>query len=347
MDFKKRFKEGLDGHYQGLDNGFNKINNYIFGQQKGCYVLLGGQSGTYKTTFTDFWVLNVLESADKSGIPLDLFYYSFEIDEQTKYANWLSSVIFKKYNEIIEPERIKGLGSLRCNLVQQDLINKEIDYVKHLTNKIKFRFEAINPTGIFHELWQQAEKDGEIQCEDYTIKDESGNIVPKKRIIGYKPHDPNKVTLSVLDHFAKLRSERGFALKENIDKMSDYSINLRNLFGQSFFYVQQFNQGISSVERVKFQGIDLTPQQSDFRDSTTPFADADVVLGLMNPSKLNLKECMGYKVTELGENLAILKIIKNRLSKDNIAFGLFVDPRKGSIIELPKPNEIDYSKYKL
>lgn len=342
MTFKERFDRGLAGEYAGLNNGLNRINNYIFGQQKACYVLVGGQSGTYKTTFCDHWVQNVVEDAESKGIPIDLPYYSFEIDRQTKEANWMSAIIFKKHGEIIEPERIKGLGSFRCTPAQRDLVQKEIEYLDHLMSKITWRFDAINPTGIYHELWQIAEKNGKIIWEEYSIGGET-----KKRVIGYVPNDPRRVVLAVLDHYAKLRTERGFALKENIDKQSDYAIQLRNLFGHSFLKVQQFNQGLSSVERMKYQGVDLTPQQSDFRDSTTPFTDADIVLGLMNPSKLGLKFCMGYDVQQLGESLAVLKIIKNRLSRDNIAFGLSVDPRKGSIRELPLPNEIKYNEWRI
>lgn len=102
---------------------------------------------------------------------------------------------------------------------------------------------------------------------------------------------------------------------------------------------------MSSVDRMKFQGIDLSPQQSDFRDSTTPFADCDIALGLMNPSKLNMERYLGYDVSKLSESLAILKIIKNRLSKDNIAIPLFVNPKAGNIQELPDPKTIDYKQW--
>lgn len=341
MDFKERFERGLKGEYQGLANGFDRINDYIFGTQKACYYLLGGQSGTYKSTLADYWILKTIEDADKKGIPIIPFYFSYEIDEQSKRANWMSTIIFNKYKEIIEPQRIKGLGSLRCTLAQQDLVNKEMDYLDYLVNKIKFRFDAQNPTGIFHELWQFAEQNGQIEYEHFKIAGED-----KKRIVKYSPNDPKQIVFSVLDHYAKAKLERGFIPKENIDKLSDYFVILRNLFGQSFLALQQFNQGLSSVERMKYQGVDLSPQQSDFKDSTNPFADADVVMGLMNPNKLGLTDYMGYKVHQLGKNLAILKIIKNRLSDDNVAFGLYVDPRKGYIEELPKPSEVNYNKYK-
>lgn len=60
---------------------------------------------------------------------------------------------------------------------------------------------------------------------------------------------------------------------------------------------------------------------------------ADVVLGLWNPAKLDMTECLGYDVED---DMIGLKIIKNRLSTDNIAIMLKVDPKSGSFTELPK-----------
>jgi len=65
-------------------------------------------SGSAKTTFLDFWILNAIEDADTKGIPINIIYYSWEIDEMSKKANWLSILIYKKYNIVIPPERIKG-----------------------------------------------------------------------------------------------------------------------------------------------------------------------------------------------------------------------------------------------
>jgi hypothetical protein len=64
----------------------------------------------------------------------------------------------------------------------------------------------------------------------------------------------------------------------------------------TFFIVQQFNQGLSSVDRLKFKGADISPQQTDFKDSTNPYQDADVVLGLMNAYKMDLETSLTYNI---------------------------------------------------
>ncbi len=59
MNLIDRIEDGLAGKYSGLNNGFDRINNYIFGIQKKTYYLIGGNSGVGKSTFLDFILLSI------------------------------------------------------------------------------------------------------------------------------------------------------------------------------------------------------------------------------------------------------------------------------------------------
>lgn len=345
MDLRARIKESIDGQYSGLENGFDRLNEVIFGVQRRCYTLLGGQSGTYKTTLVDYILFNAMEDAAKKGIKLNVFYYSFEIDKITKQCNWLSQIILKKYNKVVPPEKIKGLGGNTLAIDEVHYLYESIDYVEELFSKINFRFQTTNPTGIYNELWAFGESQGTLQREAYQYTDAEGKTMNGHRITSYKPNDPNAYTLVIMDHMALMKKERGFQTKELIDKYSEYCIELKNMFGFSFINIQQFNQGLSSVERSKFKGVDLSPQQSDFKDSTNPYQDADVVLGTMCPYKLDMNTCLGYDIKKLKDKMIMLKVIKNRLSRDNVAIGLFANPSAGSFAELPPVNSINYDDY--
>jgi len=91
MNLEERIQAGINGKFQGLSNGFKRINKEIHGIQRGVYTLLGGLSGTYKTTLADFMLLNALSDAEAQGIEINVFYYSYEIDELSKKCNWLFS----------------------------------------------------------------------------------------------------------------------------------------------------------------------------------------------------------------------------------------------------------------
>jgi hypothetical protein len=278
MSLEQRIQDGLNGKYEGLENGFNDINDYIFGVQRACYTLIGGASGSYKTTILDFIFLNALIDAEKKGIPVDAFYYSFEIDKITKKCNWLSQLAYMTYGVIIPPEKIKGLGKKnRLTPDEKSMIDTLIPEIDKLFAKIKFTFEPINPTGIYYELFNHAKEHGEILYEEYLDEDKK----PQKKLVGYKAAD-DRYFLVGLDHYYLAKKEKNFTTKENIDKLSEYFVFLRNVFGYTIFALQQFNQGLNAVDRQKFKGVDLSPQQTDFKDTTNPFQDADVVIGLMN-----------------------------------------------------------------
>lgn len=335
MTLKERIERGLEGKYQGLDNGFNRINNYIFGLQRATYYLIGGQSGTFKTTLVDFMLLNAIQDAEKQGIPINVFYFSFEIDELTKKCNWLSSLIYKKYGVLIPTEKIKGLGHYRLTIEEQELVNQEIPTIEEMFSKINWLFKPENPTGLYKRIWKFMENRGTFKEAPYT----DNNGVRKMQKVAWTPNNPDEYNIMVLDHLALTEKERGFETKANIDKYSEYCVSLRNMFGMTAINVSQFNDGLSSVDRAKFKGVDLSPQMTDFKDTRNPYADADIVLGTMAPYKLDMTTCMGYKVDKLQKHLIMLKVIKNRLSSDNIAIGIFVNPKAMTFKELPKPTD--------
>jgi len=340
---KERIEAGLSGDYEGLDNGLERINKYIFKTQKACYYLLGGLSGSAKTTFLDFVILNAIQDAEAKGISINVIYYSWEIDETTKKANWLSILIYKKYNIVIAPEKIKGYGEFRLNEDEKKLIFSELDELERIFKKINWIWESQNPTGMYKYWWDFMGKKGKYIKEPYTDE----NDKKQERIVSFELNDPKEYNIVAGDHLALAKIERGFTLKQNIDKLSEFSVIARNLFKMTFIWLQQFNQGLSSIDRMKFKGADISPQQSDFKDTTNPYTDADVVLGLMNAYKMDMDACIGYNINKLGtsynlkDSFRMLKIIKNRLSRDNIAIGLLFMPKTGTFKELPEPDKIN------
>lgn len=339
---KERIEAGLKGDYEGLDNGLDRINEYIFKTQRACYSIIGGLSGSAKTTFLDFQILAAIQDAEAKNIPINIIYYSFEIDETSKKANWLSVLIYKKYGIEISPEKIKGYGSLRLNEDELQLVYSEINEVERIFKKIKWIWESTHPTGMYKYWWDFMEPRGKFIKEPYLDEENK----KKERIISFELNDPKEYNIVAIDHLALARLERGFTLKQNIDKISEFAVICRNLFKMTFIFLQQFNQQLSSIDRQKFKGVDISPQQSDFKDSSSPYQDADVVLGLMNAYKMDMETCLGYDINVIGStknlkgNFRMLKIIKNRLSRDSIAIGLLFLPKVGSFKELPQPKDL-------
>jgi len=346
--FKKRIAQGLAGEYEGLANGFDRINDYIYNTQRSCYTLIGGLSGSSKTTLCDFIILNGIQDARAKGIPLNVTYYSWEIDEISKKANWLSIIIYNKYKKVISPQLIKGMGKLRMNLEEQEIVDSELPELEEIFSQIKWHWVPINPTGLYHEWWTIMSTKGTFVKEPYIDE----NNETRERIISWTANNKEEYNIVVLDHASLLKFERGFTLKQNMDKMSEYIVGCRNMFNMTFFIVQQFNQSLSNIERVKFRGVDLSPEQNDFRDSGNLYIDADIVLGLLNPYKMQLETSLTYNINvegfpgNLRGKYRLLKAIKNRLGADNISIGLYTKPEAGYFEELPREMTTeDYTMY--
>lgn len=335
--YTQRFEDGQAGKYKGLTNGLGRLNKFIYNVQRKWYYLFGGLSNSGKTTLVDSVLFNAIRDAEDNGVEIDVFYYSYEIDQETKFAQWMSNHIYRKHGLSFSPEAISGLGDNRLENYQYDLVKMELPELERVFNKIHFRFDPTNPTGIYKELFDFYSKTGEWEEESYrtTERDRYDNEieVEKKRIVAYRHKNSNRYVIVVLDHIALCKLERKFTLKENIDKMSEYCVWLRNICSSTFFILQQFNQGMHSIERKKYNGEELVPQQNDFKDSGNPYQDCDTAIGIMNPHAVKTEntKVFGYDIGKnpksIKTNFRVLNIIKNRKGRAQVVCGYYFNPK--------------------
>lgn len=347
--FTKRIEDGIAGKYHGLPNGLNRFNKYIYAIQRKRYYLFGGLSGSAKTTLVDFMLLNALEYANRNNIQVDVFYYSFEIDRETKIANLISCHIYNKYKKVIPPQKILGFGKFRLNDEEKALVDSELDYIHNLFNKINFTFDSLNPTGIYKDLLNHYKKTGKFVTKKYTktVVDKYGKEQQEEgELLDSYVHDnPDRYVICIIDHLALCKSENGLDVKHTIDRLSEYTVLLRNICGLTAMYIQQFNQGLNSVDRQKFKGVDISPQQNDFKDTTNTYQDCDCAIGIMNAYKMDMEECLGYNLSIFKNRFRMLKVIKNRGGYDNVSCGLLFIPEGGFFKELPLPKELNHDVY--
>lgn len=165
--------------------------------------------------------------------------------------------------------------------------------------KIIFIEQSDNPTGLYKYLLRYADLNGRFTHERYEVKEE-GKVIAKERIKAYIPKNPDKFTIIITDHVRKLKRERGFTMKENIDKWLEYSTELRNLCHFTFIHVAHSNRGVSNVERLKFAGEYIFPTGDDVKDSGNLSEECTIVLTMMNPNdeKYNLEKHFGVDLTD-------------------------------------------------
>lgn len=335
---KNEVQAGLDGRNNGIPMGFDRLNRYI-GIRKSMYFLVGGLTGSGKTSFIDdAFVLNPYDwyiSQKAPGIKLRMIYRSMERSRTYKLAKWVSRKIFLDHGEIIPVNKLLGWTD-RMSKDEHDLFLMYEDYMANMSECITIIDGPENAVGIAKELKAHALQNGRIEQVD-----EYNKI--------YVPNNPNEITIVVIDHIGLLKTTKDQTTKKAaIDKMSDELRYARDFYGYTPVAVSQFNRDISNPIRIK--NGDVEPQLEDFADSSQTQNDADVVLALFDPMRYKVQDPSGYNMEKLKDQYGAkyfrsLRLIKNSYGEDDIRIGLGFMGQIGMFKELPRRKDITDADY--
>jgi replicative DNA helicase len=335
---KSEIQKGLDGRNGGIPMGFDRLNRYI-GIRKSMYFLVGGLTGSGKTSFIDdAFVLNPFDwyiSQKSPKIKLRIIYRSMERSKTYKLAKWVSRKIFVDQGIMIPVPKLLGWTD-KMTKDEHDLFLMYEDYMTSMEDVITIIDGPENPVGIAKELKAHALQNGRIEQIDEYNK-------------CYFPNNENEVTIVVIDHIGLLKLTKDQPTKKQaIDKMSDELRYARDFYGYTPVVVSQFNRDISNPMRIK--NGDVEPQLEDFADSSSTQNDADVVLALFDPMRYKVADPSGYDLDKLRDSYGAkyfrsLRLIKNSYGEDDIRIGLAFLGQMGMFKELPKRANIKDSDY--
>lgn len=261
--FRKKYERGLKGKNKSLSMGLKKLNSY-FGLRKQIMYLVGGYTGSGKTSFVDdAFVLNPIEfiEANKLKTNFHVIYFSMERSKDYKIARWISRKIFLETEKIIPLETILGWINIP-NEEERILIEKYFNYANNLFEQYVTIFEGpINPTGLYREIGRFAAVRG--KWENVIIRKKNGFEYEKKI---YIPNDEDELILVIVDTIQLTKEEMSLDKhllkgKELLDKMSEYLRWCRDTLGYSPIAVSQFNRDISDPTRLKMG--DVEPRLED------------------------------------------------------------------------------------
>jgi len=335
---KREVQAGIDGRNNGIPMGFNRLNRYI-GIRKSMYTLIGGLTGSGKTSFVDdAYVLNPFDwyiSHKSPKIKLRIIYRSMERSKTYKLAKWVSRKIFLDQGIIVPVPKLLGWTD-KMTKDEHDLFLMYEDYMENMKDVITIIDGPENPVGIAKELKTHALENGKIEQVDQYNKI-------------YIPNNENELTIVVIDHIGLLKVTQAQPTKKQaIDKMSDELRYARDFYGYTPVVVSQFNRDISNPFRIK--NGDVEPQLEDFADSSSTQNDADVVLALFDPMRYKVEDPSGYNLNKLKDDYGAkyfrsLRLIKNSYGEDDIRIGLGFLGQIGMFKELPRRNDITDADY--
>jgi len=319
MNFIEKFKAGQLGKNFGLPTGLKSFDLAIDGIQRKSMYGIAAAPKVGKTTFTDFsFVINPILYCLENKLNIEFHYFSYEIDRIRKEFDFASYFFYKDYginylehNENRYPIGSRYfLGKLKCKDTNEiipvskehkDLLGKiyldriipifgEYDSQGKKVKKgiINFIADRDNPTGMRNLLLNYYKDNGHFIYEEYTVL-QNNRKVKQQKISGYKSNDESKYHIVITDHIRKLKRERGFSMKENIDKWIEYTVDLRNWCGSTFVHICHLNRAIGDINRIKYESETLHPTGDDVKDTGNLSEECDYLITLFNPTEERYK----------------------------------------------------------
>lgn len=335
---KGEVEKGLTGGNDGIPMGFHRLNRYM-GLRKSMYYLVGGLTGSGKTSFIDdAFVLNPFDwyiTQKNPKIKVKIIYRSMERSRTYKMAKWVSRKIFLDTGNIITVSKLLGWTD-KMSKDEHDLFLLQRDYIEAMNEVITIIDGPENPVGIAKDLSKYAMERGEIiRVDEYNKR--------------YIPNDENEITVVVIDHIGLLKLTKDLPTKKQaIDKMSDELRHARDFYGYSPVVVSQFNRDISNPMRIK--NGDVEPRLEDFAESSQTQNDADVVLALFDPMRYKVADPSGYDLDKLldeygNKYFRSLRMIKNSYGADDVRIGMAFLGEIGMFSEMPRKRDITLDDY--
>lgn len=341
----------LSGGINCIPIPFTRFRSDFPGIRKKFYYLVSGATKSSKTQLTNFLfvitpIFYYIEHPDI--IKPKIFYFPLEETKEDITLRLYSYILYyiTKGKIIISPEDLESVDE-RKPLPKEVLdIMKSEEFIKIASvfeECIEFHPEQKNPTGIYKTVKNYLDNNGTIEYieKEVTYKDDFGITKTEKvrKANKYIPNNPKEYVIFITDHAGLLQVERGMTLKETIEKLSEYNMQLRNNYSAIPVLVQQQNSETTNLEAFKTNKI--RPTKDGLKDSKRPGEDCTVLIGITNPYAFGVPQYLNYDVQKLKDSFRVMEIVLARKGRANGVCPLYFNGAINQYAELPLPNETD------
>lgn len=325
--------EGRKGHNIGLSIGSPKLEIYMDGFLPGTGYLIGGASGTGKSTYM-LWafiykpLMSFMSGESPERDPYWIL-FNLEMTQPQIYAKLVSMYIFDNFGEQI---RFKEMFSRGKDAMLTDdhyeLIKKCDSFLDLLDERLSCHDGSLNESKYLKVVNEELKRFGRWD----------NNV--------YIPNNPHQVVGVIIDHMSLVAASQGRTKKDEMDAISRASVTIKNATNIiSPIHVAQFNRNSGSDERLKQAMQD--PSYVDFKDSGALYEDSQVVIALHSPHNYKRTSYKEYNIQVLEQCFIAIFLLKSRFGTSNILVPMGFYGDCSHYIEIPKPNEIyDYAIYK-
>lgn len=332
----------LSGNINSIPSPFKRFSNSFIGIQRSKLYLITAQSKASKTQFASYTfiytpILYAYHNPDK--VKLKIFYFPLEESPERVILRYMSFLLYylSDFKYQVDPETLLSSNNIALPQNIIDILESEryMNYLNFFNSVVQFS-STTNVTGIYKEVKSYIEDRGTTYTRKVPIKGEHGNLEYVDKFDYYVPHDEKEYVMYLVDHVGELTLERGFTKKENIDKLGDYGIELRNNYSATGILIQQqlVNESIDNFKLDK-----LRPTNTNLQDTKYLYQKANMVLGIFSPLKYGLEMYLGYHVKYLKDNIRFVEIMANRDGLSNDIVALYFNGATCYFEELPKPDD--------
>lgn len=338
--FRERKRRIVEGGVNCIPSPFPNFRNDYPGVEQGKYYLVSGAAKSAKTQIaSSLFVYSPLLYAYEhpEQVRLKIFYFPLEETDEKITARFCSHLLHKlsNYKIRVSPMVLNSTNEnntapnevldLLDTIEYQSILNFYLEHVEFVNQR--------NPTGCWKRVLQYAQEHGKIVTKEAIIGGEK-----KKLFDYYEPNDPNEYVIILWDHAGLTELERGWNLKQCIDKLSEYFIDFRDKFHYTPVLIQQ--QNIDTISLDAFKQKKIMPTLAGLADTKNTGKDASVMLGITNPHAFEIDEYRGYNTKRLGGYGRFLEIVLNREGESNGYLPLYFDGAVNFFRPLPKPNNL-------
>lgn len=332
----------LDGGINSVPTPFSRFRDDFVGVQKGKFYLITAQTKAAKTQFTSYvFIYNTLLYAyhNPDKLKLKVFYFPLEETQELVVLRFMSYLLYSlsngKYS--ISPQELLSANNVPLdeNIISLLESNEYQEYLNFFNECIVFS-STTNVTGIYKEVRQYAQSRGETHYVKVPITNDYGLIEEVDKFDHFTPHDDKELIMFLVDHVGELNLERGFTKKENIDKLGDYAIELRNRYNVTSVLVQQqlVNENTDNFKLDK-----LRPTITNLQDTKYLAQKANLVLGVFSPLNYGLDSYMGYDIKSFKDSIRFLEVLAGRDGASRGITALYFNGACSYFKQLPKPDD--------
>lgn len=283
-------------------------------------------------------LLYILDHPDAAD--MKVFYFALEETDERILQRFESYLLFKLDKIRISPKNLRS--TYNDNPVPQNILDllaseKYQMYIRAFEEHFVFH-NVGNPTGIKIICETYAKESGTIYCKKIRIRNEFGELEERDGVFDhYVQNNPHEFRFIVVDHCGLLKPEKGASMKETIDQLSKYFVELRNKYNFSPILIQQQSTANESNDSFKLKNI--RPSGRGLSDSSYTQRDAQLLLGLFSPFKFGLEDYMGYDIKKFRDHIRFLEICNSRDGEVGGIVALFFDGCCNMFYELPLPTD--------